>query len=289
MSRTARALWTLSPRIWRAATGSVATYGFSYHGMNQYMALAGAAERGTRKPDAMAIVMAALRRARPLGLRGRRVPARGRPDVGAPDGQWRSAQARGRPRPSRAARGRGANCTPAPSPAHPESAGGRRRPHPLFRLARRRSRLLGARSRPPRALPASRSTSPTLHVGGWHDLMLAGTLAAHRRLRRQPARSSGPGRIYRGAGGWARSMRATRRRTGSTARSSRSSTITLKGREDSPAPRVRLYDVGVQIVARLRRPGRANANTLTLYLASGGRAGASTARWNGLGEAPVRV
>ena len=39
--------------------GQVASYGFSYHGMNQFMALSGAIGAGTRRPDAMAVVMAA--------------------------------------------------------------------------------------------------------------------------------------------------------------------------------------------------------------------------------------
>lgn len=65
---------------------------------------------------------------------------------------------------------------------------------------------------------------PTLHVGGWRDLCLRG-----RSPRTTPSptasSSSGRGRIFPGDGGWARSMRARRRGTGSTARSSRSSPI----------------------------------------------------------------
>ena len=38
----------------------VASYGFSYHGMNQFLALAGARKSGGKVPDAMAIAMAAF-------------------------------------------------------------------------------------------------------------------------------------------------------------------------------------------------------------------------------------
>ncbi|MDQ0456841.1 CocE/NonD family hydrolase [Rhizobium paknamense] len=43
----------------KGGNGQVASYGFSYHGMNQFMALSGAIRAGTRRPDAMAVVMAA--------------------------------------------------------------------------------------------------------------------------------------------------------------------------------------------------------------------------------------
>jgi uncharacterized protein len=248
--------------------GHVASYGFSYHGMNQYMALAGALAKGMRKPDAMAIVMAAwdVRNdwayeggafrlalgqmwARQMGVEN----ARRADDLEAATRLANSGQPHN-----------------APFPARPELLEGvAAYTHYFDWLAD--NPAYWARVSPAARLAGVASDIPVLHVGGWHDIMLTGTLAADRAFSNS--------RLIVGPWAhipWGRRLGALD--GGEAAADGIDREIVaffdhhLKGRDD-PSPRTRLYDIGTQ---RWRGfSGWPATRTKRLHLASGGRAAAS--------------
>ncbi len=249
--------------------GRVATYGFSYHGMNQYMALAGAAAAGTRKPNAMAVVMAAfdvrdhwVYEGGAFRLAGNQMWAR---QMGV-----EAARRAG----DRALAGRLAGAGDlhdGPTPARPE----------LLEAATAHTHYFDWLADHPaywaRVSPAARLQGvaldvPTLHVGGWHDLMLAGTLAAHRAFDDSKLIVGPWAHIPWGRRGGALDA-------GEAAADGIDREIVaffdhrLKGREDAGA-KVRLYDVGAQ--AWRGFDGMPRTQACKYYLFSGGRAGAST-------------
>lgn len=249
--------------------GRIATYGFSYHGMNQYMALAGAAARGTRKPDAMAIVMAAFDVRDHWAYEGDAFRLAGNQMWARQMGVEATRRAGDRALAGRLA-GAG-ELHDGPHPARPELLeAAAAHTHYFDWLAD--DPVYWARVSPAARLEGVALDTPVLHVGGWHDLMLAGTLAAHRAFAHS--------RLVIGPWAhipWGRRLGALD--AGEAAADGIDREIvaffdaSLKGREDAGA-RVRLYDVGAQNWRDF--DGWPQTRTRTLHLSSGGRAGAST-------------
>ena len=249
--------------------GHVATYGFSYHGMNQYMALAGAAARGTRRPDAMAIVMAAFDVRDHWAYEGEAFRLAGN-QMWARQMGVEAARRAG----ERALAGRLASAgdlNDGPRPAHPD----------LLQAAAAHTHYFDWLADDPaywaRVSPAARLRGvaldvPVLHVGGWRDLMLAGTLKAHGAFC--------DSRLVVGPWAhipWGRRLGALDGGEGAADGIDREIVAffdaVLKGRDDA-ARRVRLYDAGAQVWRGFDALPRPEAQTL--HLTSGGRAGAST-------------
>jgi putative CocE/NonD family hydrolase len=154
--------------------GQVASYGFSYHGMNQYMALAGALARGTRRPDAMAIVMAAwdvrddwAYEGGAFRLDGGQMWAR---QMGV-DNARRAGDIAAAERLAAAGALHG-----GPFPARPELL----QAHTHYAEWLADDPLYWRRVSPSARLAGLDLDVPVLHVGGFNDIMLTGTLAAHR-------------------------------------------------------------------------------------------------------------
>ena len=250
--------------------GRLATYGFSYHGMNQYMALAGALGRGSRPPDAMAIVMAAFDVRNHWAYEGDAFRLAG--------GQMWARQMGVEAARRAGERDLAARLATSAAPLH----GGPRAARPeLLEAAAAHTHYFDwlsddpaywARVSPAARLAGAKPEVPVLHVGGWHDLMLAGTLAAHRAFPNSKLVIGPWAHIP-----WGRRLGALD--VGDGAADGVDPAIVaffdhhLKGRED-PSPAIRLYDVGAQ---RWRGFAAEPATQLrAFYLGSGGRAAAST-------------
>jgi putative CocE/NonD family hydrolase len=255
--------------------GHVATYGFSYHGMNQYMALAGALAADTRKPDAMAIVMAAWDVRNHWAYAGNAFRMA--------DGQmWARQMAIGNA--VRAGdREMAERLATSTGPLH----GG---PHPA------RPKLLEEAARythyddwltddpaywdrvSPHARLAGQSLDvPVLHVGGWHDIMLEGTLAGWRGF------AAGAADQGLAIGPWAHipwGRRTGAFDSGEAAADGIDRDIVaffdrhLKGIDDGGISPVRLYDSG--IAGWRTFDAWPDTDRERFYLTSSGRAGAST-------------
>ena len=157
--------------------GRVATYGFSYQGMTQYMGLAGALAKGGVQPAAMAVAMAAWNVRNDWAFEG---------------GAFRMA---------------GNQYWALQMGAENARIGGH---HEAYHALRSAAALVGTGAKPSRlaaldawpefthyhewladepaywaacspdaALNGRPLTVPTLHIGGWLDILLEGTLAAH--------------------------------------------------------------------------------------------------------------
>jgi putative CocE/NonD family hydrolase len=241
--------------------GRVASYGFSYHGMNQYMALAGGGA-----PDAMAIVMAAFDVRDHWAYEG---------------GAFRLALGRmwARQMAVETARRAGDLETAARLASDPAALPEARHTHYFDWLAD--DPAYWARVSPARRLPTPPPDVPVLHIGGWHDIMLAGTLAAHSAFPRSRLIVGPHAHIP-----WGRRLGALD--GGEPAAEGFDREIVaffdhvLKGREDN-LPAVRLYDAGVRGWRDFA--GWPQAREETLHLVSTGRAAAST-RDGALAAAP---
>lgn len=156
--------------------GQIATYGFSYHAMNQFLGLAGAIRAGTRRPDAMATVMAAWNVRNHWAYEGNAFRlADGR--------EWARQMAV-----ENASRD-GAQDLAAALLAGFAPEEERFAMPPLLEHAADYSHYSDwiaddpaywQRLSPDAALDGIITDLPVLHIGGWHDIMLEGTLAAYR-------------------------------------------------------------------------------------------------------------
>ena len=234
------------------ADGKVATYGFSYHGINQYMALAGGA-----RPDAMAIVMAAFDVRDHWAYEGGAF----RLQLGQLWARQMAVEAARRAGHSSHAERLATDPTMLPDAAYT---------HYFDWLAD--DPAYWARVSPARRLPRPPPDAPVLHIGGWHDIMLAGTLAGHRAFPRS--------RLIVGPHAhlpWGRRLGALD--GGDAAAVGFDCEIVaffdhqLKGRADR-LPAVRLYDAGLRDWRDFASWPQTSEETL--HLASSGRAAAST-------------
>ena len=243
--------------------GKLGTYGFSYHGMNQYMALV----RAARLPDAMAIVMAGF------DVRDHWAYEGGAFRLGL--GQMWARQMG-----VEAARRAGDLDLAAQLATESGSlSGGPVAARPaLLQAAAAHTHYFDWLADDPaywaRVSPARRLATipdiPVLHIGGWHDIMLPGTLAAHAAFPRSRLIVGPHGHIP-----WGRRLGAFD--GGDAAGEGFDREIVaffdhrLKGREDR-LPAVRLFDAG----ARRWRDFAAWPQTQSrmLHLASQGRAAA---------------
>jgi uncharacterized protein len=154
--------------------GQVASYGFSYHGMNQFIALSGAIRAGTRRPDAMAVVMAAWSVRDHWAYEG---------------GAFRLQENREWARQMAVENARRAgdrDLAAALMSGFAPGDAGQVRPLLLDRaqFCSHYSDWLAddpaywRRVSPDRALEGILPDLPVLHIGGWHDVMLEGTFSS---------------------------------------------------------------------------------------------------------------
>lgn len=254
--------------------GKVASYGFSYHGMNQFLALAGAQKSGGKMPDAMAIAMAAFDVRNHWAFEGNGFRLQS-------NQFWACQMAVENAR--RAGDLDAAHRLLAALPSlhsSPVSA----RPEVLEQAARYTHyhewladdpSYWQARS-PHSQLEGVDLDIPVLHIGGWNDIMLEGTFAAFE------AFSAGSGLQRLSVGPWSHipwGRRVGALDAGPDAADGIDREIlaffdeALKGREN-PYPTVRLYDVVKKAWAGFERLPTAEARVL--YLSSGGRAAATS-------------
>ena len=167
--------------------GQVATYGFSYHAITQHLALAGAGKAGTKRPDAIAPVMGAwtvrddwVYEGGALRLTLNQIwacqmaaeQARLKGDGAAYHELRRAAEA---------------GCHHGPVPAHADVLE-RHAAYTHYHDWLADAPTAFTSIAPERALAGDPLDIPALHVGGWLDFMLEGTLAADRAFRaRAPA------------------------------------------------------------------------------------------------------
>jgi putative CocE/NonD family hydrolase len=254
--------------------GMVASYGFSYHGMNQFLALAGARKSGGKMPDAMAIAMAAFDVRNHWAFEGDGFRLQS-------NQMWACQMAVENAR--LAGDLDAAHMLHAALPSL-HSGAVSARPDVLKQASRYTHyhdwladdpAYWQARS-PKSLLEGATLDVPVLHVGGWNDIMLEGTFAAFEAF-------SAGGCLQRlSVGPW--SHIPWGRRVGALdAAASAADGIdreiiaffdeVLKGRE-TPYPNVRLYDVGKKAWAGFEN--LPTAKTWVLHLTSGGRAAATT-------------
>jgi uncharacterized protein len=161
------------------STGQVATYGFSYQGITQFLAMAGARRAGTKRPDAIAPAMAAWMVRDDWVFEGGALQLTGQ--VGwacqmAAEQARRAGDARAFDALARA--GRGAPWT-GPDPARPAALVEHAQySHWAEWLADKRDTW--DRIAPAAVLRDDPLDVPGLHVGGFLDVMLEGTLASYR-------------------------------------------------------------------------------------------------------------
>ena len=165
--------------------GQVASYGFSYHGMNQFMGLAGAIRAGTRRPDAMAVIMAAWDVRNHWAYEGDAFRLAGGQD-------W--ARQMAVENAGRAGDGEMEEALLAAGTLHGEanavwpSVLRRASPYSHYADWLADDPAYWRRVSPHAALDGIIPDVPVLHIGGWHDIMLAGTLAAHRAFSEKASR-----------------------------------------------------------------------------------------------------
>ncbi len=250
--------------------GQVASYGFSYHGMNQFAALAGAKKSGGKVPDAMAVSMAAfdIRNQWAFEGDGFRLEAN---QMWACQMAVENARLSGDLETARILRG-------ALQSLHLGAVSAR--PDVLDRASRytHYGDWLADdpaywRARSPNCLLEGVTLDvPVLHIGGWNDIMLEGTFEAFEAF-------SAGGALQRLCVGpwshipWGRKMSSMD--AGAAAADGIDREIVaffdevLKGREN-PFPKIRLYDV-----SKKRWTGFDDlpaTENMTLYLTSNGRA-----------------
>ena len=227
--------------------GQVATYGFSYQAVTQFLALAGALRAGTKRPDAIVPAMGAwdVRNdwAFTGGAFGLSANIGWAAQMGAEVARLQG-DAEGFAALAAAARG-------APW-AGPVAA----RPEILSRFATDQhygdwladDPAYWARIAPGRLLADAVPPVPGLHVGGWGDFLLDGTLGAHAAL----ARGGAPQRLVVGPwthAPWGRRVGALDLGPEAVTRVDAETVAfldqTLKGR-GAPGPAVHLFDVGAR-------------------------------------------
>ncbi|MGV1868111.1 MULTISPECIES: CocE/NonD family hydrolase [unclassified Rhizobium] len=263
--------------------GMVASYGFSYHGMNQFLALAGAKKTGGKLPDAMAIAMAAFDVRNHWAFEGDGFRLQS-------NQMWACQMAVENAR--RAGDLAAAHMLHAAKPSlHSGVLSGK--PEALQQASRYTHyqdwltddpSYWGSRS-PKSLLEGKTLDVPVLHVGGWNDIMLEGTFASFDEF-------SAGGSLQRLCVGpwshipWGRRVGALD--AGAEAADGIDRQIVgffdevLKGRENTE-PKIKLYDVFNKAWAGFER--LPDAQTLVLHLASDGRA-APTSTDGSLVEAP---
>ena len=163
----------------KGTTGQVATYGFSYQAINQFLALAGARRAATKRPDAIVAAMAAWSLRGDWAYEGdafRLSLNQGWAAQIAAETARRKGDKDTFARLSALASGRSGN-TPGTFP-----------PRFLRDVATHYHDWLEDRPETWNAIsPASRLSGdpldvPGLHIGGWLDFMLTGTLESHKRF-----------------------------------------------------------------------------------------------------------
>jgi len=161
--------------------GRVATYGFSYQGMSQYMALAGAQARGGVRPAAMAIAMAAWNVRDHWAFEGGAFRV-ARNQIWALQMAAENARIAGHAEAYAALRSAQGQIATDPRPArHAALDAWSQFTHYHAWLAD--DPAYWANGSPDAALKGQQLAVPTLHVGGWLDIMLEGTLAADAAFR----------------------------------------------------------------------------------------------------------
>ncbi|MGG3815687.1 CocE/NonD family hydrolase, partial [Methylorubrum rhodesianum] len=263
--------------------GRVATYGFSYQAVTQFLALAGARRAGTKRPDAIVPAMGGWDIRDDWAFTGGAFGLAGNIGWACQMGAER-ARLRGDAA-AFAALGGAARGAPwsGPVAAQPEVLARHAADHHYIDWLGDDPAYWDAIA-PARLLAGSDLAVPGLHVGGWQDFLLDGTLRAYQAFRAGPA----PQRLL--IGPWTHAPWG--RRVGSLDLGPEAATPidaatvafldhVLLGRED-PGPPVRLFDVG--------RRGWAGFSAwpepepTALYLASDGLA--ATAAGGRLAAAP---
>ena len=252
-------------------TGQVATYGFSYQAVTQFLALAGAARAGTKRPDAMVPAMGgwtirddwaftggAFGLAGNIGWACQMAAEDARLAGNAEAFEALSAAARGAP-------------WHGPLPARPAVL---ERFAPLSHYARWRGDDpdTWAAIAPAQALAARSLDIPAFHIGGWQDFLLEGTLGAY------AAFAAGSARQRLTVGPWTHApwgRRVGARDCGAAAATSvDAETVAfldhaLKER-DLSGPDLRLFDIGVNAWSGFR--AWPDPEPTRLWLASDGLA-----------------
>jgi putative CocE/NonD family hydrolase len=254
--------------------GMVASYGFSYHGMNQFLALAGARKSGGKLPDAMAIAMAAFDVRNHWAFEGDGFRLQS-------NQMWACQMAVENAR--LAGDLDAAHMLHAALPSLHSGAVSAR--SDVLEQAARYTHYHDWltddpsywRARSPQSLLEGVTPDvPVLHVGGWNDIMLEGTFAAFEAF-------SAGGSLQRFSIGpwshipWGRQVGALDAGAGAADGIDREIVAffdeALKG-HDNPYPKVRLYDVVKKTWTGFE--SLPTAETLVLHLASGGRAAATS-------------
>ncbi|MBP1860333.1 CocE/NonD family hydrolase [Rhizobium herbae] len=250
--------------------GMVASYGFSYHGMNQFLALAGARKSGGKEPDAMAIAMAAFDVRNHWAFEGDGFRLQSN-QMWACQMAAENARLAGDLDAAHLLHAALPSLHSGPVSARPDALEkASRYTHYHDWLADDPSYW---RARSPQSLLEGVTLDvPVLHVGGWNDIMLEGTFAAFE------AFSKGGGLQRLSVGPWSHipwGRRVGVLDAGAGAADGIDREIiaffdeVLKGREN-PYPKIRLYDVGKKAWAGFET--LPTAETLVLHLTSGGRA-----------------
>ena len=246
--------------------GKIGLYGFSYQAMTQYLALAGAAKAGTRLPDAIAPAMGAFDI---------------RDDWAFEGNAFRSAGALGWALQMAAlkARHRGDAATLAAIEAVPPYSGGGRAvldAHPGLTHFHRwlaDEEADWQRVSPHHLLDGTDLAIPALHIGGWFDFLLTGTLKGDAAFRAACEATS-----HLLVGPWSHMPWNT---SAGTANAGANAAIPvdraivaffdcyLKG-EGAPPPPVRLYDMVRQVWRTFS--AMPDPELMPVFLASGGLA-----------------
>jgi putative CocE/NonD family hydrolase len=246
------------------ATGQVGLYGFSYQGITQYLALAGALAAGTKRPDALAPAMAAWDVRDDWAFQGNAF--RLGPNVG-----WALQMAAPNARHAGdldAARALAPAAGRAVLEAYPQ--------YSHFARWRADDTTYWAEVSPAARLAGADLAVPTLTIGGLNDFMLSGTLAGFSAFRAGDETMShlllGPWSHIP----WGRSAGAGDAGPAAAISVDRATVAFfdhyLKG-EGAPPPPVRLYDLGRRAwrsLAALPEP-----DLMPVYLASDGLAAAT--------------
>ncbi len=255
-------------------TGQVATYGFSYQGMNQYLALAGSLKSGSKRPDAMVVVMAGWDLRADWVTEGGAIRLAGA-QFWALQMAAENARIAGDTGAYHALRSALGGLCSGPVPARMAVL------ETYAHYTHYHDWLADDpaywQSISPHALLAGQPLDvPSLHIGGWMDIMLTGTIAAHKAFR------AGPARQELAIGPWAHlpwGRRVGALDCGPEAGAGLDPDIVrfldhvLKGAEPAK-PAVRLFDLGTK--RYLGFDALPDGEERSLFLASGGRAAPST-------------